>query len=253
MQANGGLIQHVEHTSQAGADLRGKANALRLTTGKRSGRAGQGEVVQANVDKKVQTRLNLAQHGTCNHFLAVAQDEVVQVLRGVLNRKLSQTGDGFLAMRRGGKPHRQNFRLEAGAFTGWARHLTGVGQQTVLLRICLGLLHLALDVAHHTFVGGGVGTLAAVTVLVSHVHLGWRAMHQVLLLRLGQRAQRRVRIKALFLRQCLNQFGEVPFVRAGVPDLERIHRRRIRVRNHQVNVHFLAHAKTVAHRAGTER
>ena len=41
MQANGRLIEDVQHTDQAGANLAGQANPLGLTTGKRIGTAVQ--------------------------------------------------------------------------------------------------------------------------------------------------------------------------------------------------------------------
>ena len=37
VQADGRLVEHVEHAAQARADLRGQANALRFAAGKRGG------------------------------------------------------------------------------------------------------------------------------------------------------------------------------------------------------------------------
>ena len=36
MQADGGLVQHIEHAGQAGADLRGQADALAFAAGQRA-------------------------------------------------------------------------------------------------------------------------------------------------------------------------------------------------------------------------
>ena len=52
MQSDGRLVQHIHHTDQAGADLRGQANALRFAAGQRIGLAIQSQVVQSHVHKK---------------------------------------------------------------------------------------------------------------------------------------------------------------------------------------------------------
>ena len=253
VQADGRLVQHVKHTSQAGTDLGGQADALRLAARQRAGGAGQGEVVQPHVQQEMQACLDFAQHGTCDHFFAVAQHQVVQVLGGVLDGKLSQARDGQLPVRGRRQAHSQDLRLQTRTVTRRARHLAGVREQAFLLRFGLGLLQLALQVAHDALVGRRVRALAPVAVLVAHVDLRGRSVDQVLLLRLGQRAQRRVGVEVLLFRQRLDEFGEVFLVRAGVPRLERVHRGCVRVRDDQVHVDLLAHAQAVAGRAGAER
>ena len=52
VQADRGLVQHVEHARQARADLRGEADALALAAGQRAGGAGQREVVEADVEQE---------------------------------------------------------------------------------------------------------------------------------------------------------------------------------------------------------
>ncbi len=42
VQADGGLVQHIEHAGQAGADLAGEADALALAAGQRAGSRGRG-------------------------------------------------------------------------------------------------------------------------------------------------------------------------------------------------------------------
>ena len=39
VQADGGLVEHVEHADQTGTNLGGQADALRLTAGERTGGA----------------------------------------------------------------------------------------------------------------------------------------------------------------------------------------------------------------------
>ena len=54
VQADRGLVEHVHHADQAGADLRGQADALRFAARQRVGLALQGQVVEADVDQEAQ-------------------------------------------------------------------------------------------------------------------------------------------------------------------------------------------------------
>ena len=49
VQADGGLVQHIEHTGEARADLRGEPDALAFAAGQRAGRAGQREIIEAHI------------------------------------------------------------------------------------------------------------------------------------------------------------------------------------------------------------
>ncbi len=52
VQADRRLVEHVHHADEAGADLRGEADALRLAAGERIGLAVEREVVEADVDQE---------------------------------------------------------------------------------------------------------------------------------------------------------------------------------------------------------
>ncbi len=54
MQADGRLIQHVGHSHQAGAELRGQADALRFPAGQSEHGPAQSEIIQADVDQEVE-------------------------------------------------------------------------------------------------------------------------------------------------------------------------------------------------------
>ena len=54
VQADRGLVQHVEHAGEARADLRGEADALALAAGEGAGAAGEREIVEADVDQELQ-------------------------------------------------------------------------------------------------------------------------------------------------------------------------------------------------------
>ena len=73
MQADRRLVEHVEHPDQAGADLRGEPNALRLTAGQRGRRPRQRQVVQPDVEQEPEPRLDLLEH--------LARDRLLRVTR----------------------------------------------------------------------------------------------------------------------------------------------------------------------------
>ena len=54
VQADGRLVEHVEHAGQAAADLAGQADALRLAAGQRRRRPAQRQVIQADIDQELQ-------------------------------------------------------------------------------------------------------------------------------------------------------------------------------------------------------
>ena len=60
MQADGGLVENVEHAAQPRADLRGEANALALAAGERGGVAVEREIVEADGAEKLQALDNFA-------------------------------------------------------------------------------------------------------------------------------------------------------------------------------------------------
>ena len=62
VQADGRLVQDVEHADQAGADLGGQPDALGLAAGEGAGRAVEREVVQADVDQEPQPLVDLLEH-----------------------------------------------------------------------------------------------------------------------------------------------------------------------------------------------
>src|SRR5262249_6627040 len=64
VQADRGLVQHVEHAREPRADLRGEADALALAAGERAGGARQRQVIQADVDQEGQALADLLEHAT---------------------------------------------------------------------------------------------------------------------------------------------------------------------------------------------
>ena len=59
VQADARLVEHVEDADEAGADLGGQPDALRLAAGERARRAVEGEVVEADVEQEAEPGVDL--------------------------------------------------------------------------------------------------------------------------------------------------------------------------------------------------
>ena len=72
VQPDGRLVEHVEDADEAGADLGGQPDALRLAAGQRARGAVEAEVVQAHVEEEAEPGVDLAQHAVGDGVLALA-------------------------------------------------------------------------------------------------------------------------------------------------------------------------------------
>ena len=73
VQADGRFVEDVEHAGQAGADLRGEADALALAAGQGARGAGQAEVVEADVVEEAQPVGDLLQDAAADLQLLLGQ------------------------------------------------------------------------------------------------------------------------------------------------------------------------------------
>ena len=99
VQADRRLVEDVEHADQAGADLGGEPDALRLAAGQRAGGAVEREVVEADVEQEAQPLVDLLEHPLGDLLLARGQLEVAQELGALADRQRADLGDGLAAER----------------------------------------------------------------------------------------------------------------------------------------------------------
>ena len=95
VQPDGGLVEHVADPAQVGAELGRQADALRLATGERRGRAVEGEVTEAHLLQEAEPPLQLGQGipGDLRFPAREAQGAEVAVRRGQGHRRVF--GDGL--------------------------------------------------------------------------------------------------------------------------------------------------------------
>ena len=79
MQADGGLVEHIEHAGQAGADLRGEANALALAARERARGARQREIFKPDIDQEAQPLADFLEHADGD--LVLLRSELVWAVR----------------------------------------------------------------------------------------------------------------------------------------------------------------------------
>ena len=80
------LVQHVEHADQAGADLGGQPDPLRLAAGQRRRRPVQRQVVQPDVDQEAEPGVDLLEHPLGDHPLPLGQLQPAQELARLADR-----------------------------------------------------------------------------------------------------------------------------------------------------------------------
>ena len=117
VQADGGLVQHVEHARQPRADLGGEADALALAAGQRAGCARQRQVIEADIDQEGQALADFLEDSAGDLELLRRQQrrQALEPLLGLADRKHARLADMAA-----GDLHGQRFRLQPVAVAGRA-------------------------------------------------------------------------------------------------------------------------------------
>ncbi len=143
VQADRRLVQHVEHTGQAGADLRGQADALALAAGQRAGGARQRQVVQADVEQEGQALADLLEDARGDLVLLRIQclRHRLEPFAGALHRELGDLADVLAA-----DLDAQRLRLQPVAVAAAAGHVGEILAELLARPFALGLAVAAVDV-----------------------------------------------------------------------------------------------------------
>ena len=243
MQADGRLVQNVQHAHEPRADLRGEPDALRLAAGERGRGPLEREVVQPHVHEELEPRLDLLHDGPGDVALLALEGKPLEEAQTLGRAHLGDLVDGLAAHR-----HRENLRLQALAAAGGARHDGEVALQLLALRVALRLLVAAHDRRERALPLDAPIRLAPVHGHVVHAHLLLAEAVQKRVLRLlGHVLPRRVLVHAQVLRHGA-QHLRVVVARAEGGD-HALGKRQRRVGHHEGGVHLLAAADAEAIRA----
>src|SRR4029078_8544717 len=93
VQADRRLVEDVEDTRQAGADLGRQADALSFAPGQRRGAAGEREIPDAAVVHEAQAIADLAQEAARDQVLALGELEALERAQGVRDRQRDVLGN----------------------------------------------------------------------------------------------------------------------------------------------------------------
>ena len=244
VQANGRLIEHVQRAHKTGADLAGKANALRFSTSKGARRARQRQIVEADIEQETEAGVDLFHDALGNHAISLAELEAHQELCGLADAHIAHFGDVLVVDRDG-----QAGRLQSSAATCGTRHEAHVALVLLAAPVALGSLMAALDPRDDTFVGSGIGAGTAVAILVFHGHVAIDAMQHDLHLLGVHRAPRRIDVDLVDIGDRFDHAIEVLRVRRTPRSDCTAGNRQVRVGHDEVGVDLKGGAKAVARRA----
>ena len=183
MQADRGFVQHIENAGQAGADLRGQADALAFAARQGARAACQGQVVQPDIVEEFQAGADFLQDARGDLLLLLRQ-LLVDALEpgvGIANRHFADLADMD-----GADLHRQRFGLEAIALADLARCLGLIAFKFLLHPGAVGFAEAPFHVGNDAF-EFLFGVIAAHAVVIGELdHLLARAMQDHLFRLFGQ-------------------------------------------------------------------
>ena len=246
VQADGGLVQDVEHAHQPGADLGRQADALRLAAGQRRRGAIQRQILQADIDEEAEPGADLLQDPARDRLLPLRQVQRFQPADRALDGERGHLGDVQTA-----DAHCKTFRLQPLAAARLTRRRGHVLLQLLLDALGAGLAVAPLQPIQHALVMGVVAALPPISAVGDRDRPG-RAVKEHLPRRLAPIAQRGVRRVAVLLRDRLQHLLHVLAAGVGERDHAAVAHRAIVVQEH-ARVELAVRAKTVAGRTGAIR
>ncbi|MNO54255.1 hypothetical protein D3C76_447210 [compost metagenome] len=247
VQADGRLVEDVHDAHQAGADLAGQADALRLAAGQGVGAAVEGQVVEADVDQELQALADFLEDLRRDLAAAAGQAEAGGVFAGGADRHRGDRRQGPVA-----DPHVARLAAQAGAVAVRA----GLGAEELGQLLThggrFGLAVAALQVRQDALERvRALDDVAAVVEVAEVDVLPARAEQHGLLVLGGQLVERLLQAEAVVLGQRAEHLEVVDV--APVPAADRAFGQGQLAVDHPPRVEELLHAEAIAGRAGAGR
>ena len=123
MQADGRLVEHVEHAAQFGTDLGGQTDALRLAAGEGGGGAVDAEIVEADGGEKFEAAADFVDDAPGDLLLAIGEFPIAHRHEGARNRQAGEFADGEILHAHGEAGGTKALAVAGGALGG--RHVIG--------------------------------------------------------------------------------------------------------------------------------
>ena len=249
VQADGRLVENIQHAHERRADLRCKPDALALAAGQRCRRARERQVLQTDTLQKMQPRAHLAQDAVGNFGVLLAQGELVQKRQLLRDRQRRELRNVQPADRDG-----QHLRPQPRTVAVRAGGLRHAGLNRRAHGLALRLLIAALEVADDAFKRAAQHTGAAVRIIMQRELLAASAVEQDLAHVFRQVADRRGEVKVIFFRQRLVVHPADAVTLDAVPAAGRnaaLEERLRRIRDNERRVDAQPRTEAAAGRAGT--
>ena len=250
VQADGGLVQNIQHPHQGGADLCGQPDPLALAAGQRGGGPAEGQIPQSHGLQKAQPVPDLLQDAVGNEHLLVRQLQAVDHVQLVHHGQLREGVDVHVPHR-----HRQGLLPQAAALAGGAGAVGHGLLQFPLGGVALGLQIPPLQIVADALKGLIQHALAPGLVIFQLQLLVSGAVEDDVPHLLRQLLPGRGQREVIFLGQGIEVHpGDavaadiVPAAGLDGP----LQNGQILVRDHQIRVHFLLEAQARAGGAGAE-
>ena len=212
MQADGGLVQNVQHPHQRGADLCGQPDALGLAAGKGARAAGEGQVRKPHVLQKLQPGIDLLQNLPGDEGLFFRQLQVFQKLPCGGNGQIAELGDVHAPDGDGQhlplQPLPAAFRTGSVAHEGFVHGLHGIGT---------GLPIAPLQTGDNALEGRGKGARAALPAVGNLQLFPPSAVEQLVQRVLGDFRNGLIQRKSVFFRHGLQIHLQHGIAVAAVP------------------------------------
>ena len=250
MQADRGLVEHVEDAGEAGADLRGEPDALALAAGERAGGAREREIFEADIDQEFQPRADLLEDAPGDLVLLGGEKrrQLGEPARRGLDRHLRDFAD-----MRAADLHAQRLGLEPIAVAGRARHVGEIAGDLLARPVAVGLAEAPLEIGDHAF-ERPLGVIGAHAVVVGEADVGLaRAVEDRLLRLLRQILPFGVEGELVVLAEREQRLHVIGRARLRPRRDRALAQRALLVGDDQVGVDVLLDAEPAAFRAGAER
>jgi hypothetical protein len=161
VEANGGLVQDIQHPHEAGADLGGQADALALAAGEGGGGAAKCQVLEPHAPEEAQPGADLLQNLVGDHGLGPGEGQALHEPQGLGHRQRGEIIDAAAAYR-----HRQALHLQPPALAHRAGALAHDLLQLPAGGLGLGVPVTAFHVVADALEGLAEGALAPGLVVV---------------------------------------------------------------------------------------
>ena len=149
VQADGGLVEHVEDAAQARADLRGEADALALAAGQRGGVAVERKIAEADGAEEFEALGDLAADALGNQRFALGEFQVDGCRERAVERQGGEVGDGKAADFDG-----QRLRAQALAAANRAGHRRHEAHHVLAIAVAAGLVGVVAQVGEDAVKAG---------------------------------------------------------------------------------------------------